>query len=85
LSSAELLTRYNRFRREHGLEEISQRRLGDAMAALGYRDKVRLSGGRIYYRGLAWSSDGDGVAAHAADRMRKGKVGVGAELEALMN
>jgi hypothetical protein len=85
LSSAELLAHYNRYRCEHGQSEISQRRLGDAMAALGYRDKARLSGGRIYYRGLAWSSDGVGVAAHAADRMRKGRVGVSAGLEASMN
>jgi hypothetical protein len=82
LSSAELLARYNRFRREHGLEEISQRRLGDAMAVLGYRDKARLCGGRIHYRGLAWPSD---VAAHGADRARKGKVGVAAGLQALLN
>jgi hypothetical protein len=82
LSSAELLARYNRFRREHGLEEISQRRLGDAMAVLGYRDKARLCGGRIHYRGLAWPSD---VAAHGADQARKGKVGVAAGLQALLN
>jgi len=83
LSSTELLARYNRFRREHGLEEVSQRRLGDAMAVLGHRDKARLSGGRTYYRGLAWSSDSIGVAAHIANRVRKGKVGSG--LEPMMN
>jgi hypothetical protein len=85
LSSTQLLARYNRCRREHGLEEISQRRLGDAMGVLGHRDKVRLSGGRTFYRGLAWSSDKIGVAAHIPDRVHKGKVGVGAGSEALMN
>jgi hypothetical protein len=85
LSSAELLARYNWFRRERGLEGISQRRLGDAMAALGHRYKVRLSGGRIHYSGLAWSSDSLEVAAQNADRVGKGKVSVGAGLDALMN
>jgi hypothetical protein len=85
LSSTELLARYNRSRREQGLEEISQRRLGDAMAVLGYRNKARHSGGRTFYRGLAWSSDNIGVAAHIPDRVHKGKVGVGAGSEALMN
>jgi hypothetical protein len=85
LGSSELLARYNHSRRERGLEEISQRRLGDAMAALGHRDKVRHTSGRIHYRGLAWPSDRRGVAAHNAHRAGKGKVGVGAGLEVLMN
>jgi hypothetical protein len=85
LSSAELLARYNRSRRERGQSVISQRRLGDTMAALGYTNKARLSGGRTYYRGFAWSSDGIGFAALSADSARKGKVGVDAGSEALMN
>jgi hypothetical protein len=66
LGSSELLTRYNRSRCERRLPEISQRRLGDAMGALGYRQKPRLSGGRIHYGGMAWAR---GTAdAYRADR-----------------
>jgi hypothetical protein len=36
------------------LPEISQRRLGDAMRALGHHKKPRLADGRIHYQGLAW-------------------------------
>jgi hypothetical protein len=82
LSSAELLAHYNRSRYERGQSEISQRRLGDTMAALGYTNKARLSDGRIHYCGLAWSSD---VAARSAERGRNGKVGVAAGLQVLMN
>ena len=44
--------RHNRSRRERGLPEVSQRRLGDAMGALGHRNKLRLVSGRIHYQGL---------------------------------
>jgi len=71
LGSGELLACFNHFRRGHGLEEISQRRLGDAMAGLGYRTKTRLSGGRVHYCHLAWASDALDLAAHSADRIRK--------------
>ena len=54
LGSSELLARYNRSRPESGLSEISQRRLGDAMRALGHHNKPRLADGRIHYQGLAW-------------------------------
>ena len=54
VGSSELLARYNRSRRERGLPEISQRRLGDAMRALGHNNKPRLADGRIHYQGLAW-------------------------------
>jgi hypothetical protein len=70
LASSELLACFNHFRRGHGLEEISQRRLGDAMAGLGYRTKTRLSGGRVHYCHLAWASDALDLAAHSADRIR---------------
>ena len=56
VGSSELLARYNRSRRERGLPEISQRRLGDAMRALGHHKKPRLADGRIHYQGLAWGS-----------------------------
>jgi hypothetical protein len=62
-----VLVRYNQFRGGRGLEEISQRRLGDAMAALGYRAKIRLSGGRVDYRHLAWASDAVDLAADTAE------------------
>ena len=54
VGSSELLARYNRSRRERGLPEISQRRVGDAMRALGHNNKPRLADGRIHYQGLAW-------------------------------
>jgi hypothetical protein len=54
LGSTDLLTRYNRSRRMRGYSEVTQRRLGDAMSALGHRQKLRLSGGRVHYQGLAW-------------------------------
>jgi hypothetical protein len=44
VGSSEVLARYNRSRRERGLPEISQRRLGDAMRALGHHNKLRLAG-----------------------------------------
>jgi hypothetical protein len=54
VGSSEVLARYNRSRRERGLPEISQRRLGDAMRSLGYHNKPRIADGRIHYQGLAW-------------------------------
>jgi hypothetical protein len=54
VGSSEVLARYNRSRRERGLPQISQRRLGDAMRALGHHNKPRLADGRIHYQGLAW-------------------------------
>jgi hypothetical protein len=54
VGSSEMLARYNRSRRERGLPEISQRRLGDAMRTLGHNNKPRLADGRIHYQGLAW-------------------------------
>jgi len=71
LASGELLAHFNHFRRAHGLEEISQRRLGDTMANLGYRTKMRLSGGRVHYGHLAWTSDALDLAALSAGRVRK--------------
>jgi hypothetical protein len=71
LASGELLARFNDFRRAHGLNEISQRRLGDAMAGLGYRTKTRLSGGRVHYCHLAWAPDAFGVAAPSANQVCK--------------
>jgi len=66
LGSSELLGRYNSSRRKSGRSQVSQRRFGDAMNALGYR-KLRLGGGRVHYRGLTW------VAAdvHAAHEVAK--------------
>ena len=61
VGSSDLLARYNDFRREHGVDEVSQRRLGDAMGALGYRNKLRHSGGRIHYQGLEWVDAGMGL------------------------
>jgi hypothetical protein len=71
LGSSDLLARYNASRRERGLPEATQRRLGDAMGALGHRDRVRLAGGRIHYPGLAWA-ELDGAsrrdASHSSSR-----------------
>jgi hypothetical protein len=53
LGSSELLGRYNSSRRKSGRSQVSQRRFGDTMNALGYR-KLRLGGGRVHYQGLAW-------------------------------
>jgi hypothetical protein len=53
LGSSELLGGYNSSRRKSGRSEVSQRRFGDTMSALGYR-KLRLGGGRVHYQGLAW-------------------------------
>ena len=53
LGSSELLGRYNSSRRKSGRSQVSQRRFGDTMSALGYR-KLRLDGGRVHYQGLAW-------------------------------
>jgi hypothetical protein len=57
LSSTDLLKRYNEFRNKRALPNITQRRFGDAMSGLGHQVKVRLSGGRTFYRGLAWAAD----------------------------
>jgi hypothetical protein len=54
LSSTELLVRYNGSRREGGRSQVSQRRFGDTMNALGYRKKSRLASGHVHYQGLAW-------------------------------
>jgi len=64
LSSTDLLKRYNDWRSKRALSSITQRRVGDAMSGLGHQVKVRLSGGRTFYRGLAWTPDAtSGVAA----------------------
>jgi hypothetical protein len=63
LGSTDLLARYNGSRRNRGNSEVTQRRFGDAMNALGHRKKLRLSGGRVHYQGLAWAE---------ADRMQVG-------------
>jgi hypothetical protein len=64
LSSTDLLKRYNEWRSKRALPNITQRRFGDAMSGLGHQAKVRLSGGRTFYRGLAWAPDArTGVAA----------------------
>jgi hypothetical protein len=55
LGSTELMARYNASRRKRGEPEITQRRFGDAMNALGHRKKLRLSGGRVHYQGLVWA------------------------------
>jgi hypothetical protein len=55
LGSTDLLARYNGSRCKRGEAEITQRRFGDAMNALGYRMKLRQSGGRVHYQGLAWA------------------------------
>jgi hypothetical protein len=55
LGSTDLLERYNGSRRKRGRPEITQRRFGDTMSVLGYRNKLRLSGGRVHYQGLAWA------------------------------
>jgi hypothetical protein len=61
LGSSELLGRYNSSRRKSGRSQVSQRRFGDTMNALGYR-KLRLGGGRVHYLGLTWVA----VGVHAA-------------------
>jgi hypothetical protein len=55
LGSTDLLGRYNGSRRNRGYPEVTQRRFGDAMNALGHLKKLRLSGGRVHYQGLAWA------------------------------
>jgi hypothetical protein len=55
LGSTDLLASYNGWRRQRGCPPVTQRRFGDAMSALGYRDKPRLCGGRVHYLGLAWA------------------------------
>jgi hypothetical protein len=74
LASSELLARFNQFRRGHGRAEVSHRRLGDAMASLGYRNKARLAAGRVFYRGLAWAHEAAEVDARsgAADKVNDG-------------
>jgi hypothetical protein len=57
LGSTDMLERYNESRRQRGLPIVTQRRFGDAMGGLGHLLKVRLSGGRTFYRGLAWVPD----------------------------
>jgi hypothetical protein len=54
VGSTDLLERYNCWRDKHGLIAVTQRRLGDAMGALGHRKKQRLASGRVHYQGLAW-------------------------------
>jgi len=55
LGSTDLLERYNGSRRNRGYQEVTQRRFGDAMNGLGHHKKLRLSGGRVHYQGLAWA------------------------------
>jgi hypothetical protein len=55
LGSTDLLARYNGWRGKRGLPLVTQRRFGDSMSGLGYRKKLRLSGGRIHYQGLVWA------------------------------
>jgi hypothetical protein len=55
LGSTDLLERYNGSRRKRSEPEVTQRRFGDAMHALGYRMKLRQSGGRVHYQGLTWA------------------------------
>jgi hypothetical protein len=69
VGSSEVLARYNRSRRERGLPEISQRRLGDAMRALGHNNKSRLADGRIHYQGLAWREPDTGMKPSAVPRL----------------
>ena len=52
IGSSELLARYNRSRQERGLPEISQRRLGDAMRALGHNKSRALPMDAFTIRGL---------------------------------
>jgi hypothetical protein len=61
VGSSELLARYNCSLQQRGLPETSQRRLGDAMRALGHHNKPRLADGRIHYQGLAWREPDSGV------------------------
>ena len=53
LGSTDLLARYNGSRRKRGCPEVTHRSFGDAMNALGHRKRLRLSGGRVHYQGLA--------------------------------
>jgi len=63
LGSTDLLARYNGSRRKRGEPDVTQRRFGDTMNALGHL-KHRLCGGRVHYRGLAWAkTDRSRVAA----------------------
>ena len=55
LGSTDLLARYNGSRRRRGCPEVTHRSFGDAMNALGHRKRLRLSGGRVHYQGLAWA------------------------------
>ena len=55
LGSTDLLARYNGSRRKRGCPEVTHRSFGDAMNALGHRKRLRLSGGRVHYQGLAWA------------------------------
>ena len=64
LGSTELLGRYNSSRRRGGRSQVSQRRFGDTMSALGYR-KLRLGGGRVHYHGLTWVAANAHVAHEA--------------------
>ena len=63
LGSTDLLARYNGSRRKRGEPDVTQRRFGDAMNALGHL-KHRLCGGRVHYQRLAWAeTDRSRVAA----------------------
>ena len=55
LGSTDLLARYNGSLRNRGCPEVTHRSFGDAMNALGHRKRLRLSGGRVHYQGLAWA------------------------------
>jgi hypothetical protein len=39
---------------ETAAADDTQRRFGDTMSVLGHHQKLRLSGGRVHYLGLAW-------------------------------
>ena len=63
LGSTDLLARYNGSRRKRGEPDVTQRRFGDTMNALGHL-KHRLCGGRVHYQRLAWAeTDRSRVAA----------------------
>ena len=69
VGSSELLARYNCSLQQRGLPETSQRRLGDAMRALGHHNKPRLADGRIHYQGFAWREADTSAKPGAASRL----------------
>ncbi len=69
VGSSELLARYNFSLQQRGLPETSQRRLGDAMRALGHHNKPRLADGRIHYQGFAWREPDTSAKPGSASRL----------------